>query len=109
MGNKTIQETSFFNKKREKQGKNRKNRGKNTKKQEKIGKNRKLQEIQKQDFDKVPGNAENGNEFSTRFREMLKTETRTKTRSSRMSRNNDSRAKQGLCAGLHCTISKRGK
>ena len=42
----------------------------------KLEKNRKLQEIQKQDFDKVPGNAENGNEFSTRFQEMLKTETR---------------------------------
>ena len=95
MGNETIQDTSFFNEKQEKQGKNWKNRGINTKKQEKkqekTGKNRKLQEIQKGDFDEVPGNAENGKEFSARFREMLETET--ETRSSRMSRNNDSRAK----------------
>ena len=68
--------------------KNRENTGKtvekNTKKQEKKtgGKNRNLQEIQKQDFDEVLGNAENGNEFSMRFQEMLKTETITKTRSS---------------------------
>ena len=55
---------------------------KNMKKQEKT-----------ENFDEVPGNAENRNEFSTRFWEMLKTETRTKTRSSRMSRNDDSRAK----------------
>ena len=88
MGYKTIQETSFFNDKREKQGKNWKNRGKITKKQEKTGKNRKLQEIQKHHLDEVP---ENGNEFSARFREMLKTET--ETMSSRMSRNDDSRAK----------------
>ena len=88
MGNETIQDTSFFNDKREKQGKNWKNRGKITKKQEKTGKNRKLQEIQKHHLDEVP---ENGNEFSARFREMLKTET--ETMSSRMSRNDDSRAK----------------
>ena len=51
--------------------------------QKKTGKkNRKLQEIRKRDFDEVLGNAENGNEFSMRFREMLKTEKRTKTRSS---------------------------
>ena len=62
MGNLTIQETSFFNDKREKQGKNWKNRGKITKKQEKTGKNRKLQEIQKQDFDEILENAGNGNE-----------------------------------------------
>ena len=74
-------------KKREKQGKNWKNRRKNRKK------HRKLREIQKQDFDEVPGNAENGKEFSARFWEMLKTETRTKTRSSQMSQNNDLRAK----------------
>ena len=88
MGNETIQDTSFFNDKREKEGKNWKNRGKITKKQEKTGKNRKLQEIQKHHLDEVP---ENGNEFSARFREMLKTET--ETMSSRMSRNDDSRAK----------------
>ena len=45
---------------------------KNTKKTgEKTGKNRnknrKLQEIQKRDFDKVLGNAENGNEFGNEF------------------------------------------
>ena len=51
-------------------------------KKKKQEKSRKLQEIQKEDFDKVPGNAENGNEFSTRFQEMLKTEKRTKIRSS---------------------------
>ena len=62
------------------------------KKQEKTGeKSRKLQEIQKQDFNEVPGNAENGNEFLARFREMLKTET--ETRFSRMSRNDNLRAK----------------
>ena len=99
MGNKTIQDTSFFNEKREK---NREKTGKTGEKTLKKGrkktrkteeKNRKLQEIQKQDFDEVPGNAENRNKFSARFREMLKTETRTKTRSSQMSRNGDSRAK----------------
>ena len=52
---------------------------------------KKLQEIQKQDLDEVSGNAEKGNEFSTRFREMLKTETRT--RSFQMSQNNDLGAK----------------
>ena len=46
---------------------------------EKTGK---LQEIQKQDFDKTSKNAENGSEISTRFRELVKTETGTKTRSS---------------------------
>ena len=76
----------------EKQGKKWKNRGKNTKIRE-TKNPRKLQEIKKQDFDKVPGNAENRKEFSARFWEMLKTETRTKTRSSQMSQNNDSRAK----------------
>ena len=75
-------------KKLEKQGKKHK---KNRKKQEK--KNRKLQEIQKQYFNEVPGNAENGNEFSARFREMQKTETEKETRSFLMSRNDDSRAK----------------
>ena len=89
--------------------KNEKNRGEKTgkqgKKHYKTGKNRgkknrKLQEIQKQDFDKVPGNAENGNKFSARFREMLKTET--ETRSSRMSQNDDSRAKTMCCPTLHC-------
>ena len=86
-----IHHFSTKNKKnREKTGKTGEKTLKNRKKQEK---NRKLQEIQKQDFDEVPGNAENGNEFSARFREMLKTETRTKTRSSQMSRNDDLRAK----------------
>ena len=93
MGNKAIQDTSIFNKKREKQGKTGKTGEKNTKKQEKTGKNRKLHEKQKQDFDEVPGNAESGTEFSARFREMLKTETEMETRSSQMSRNDDSRAK----------------
>ena len=37
-GNNTIQDTSFLYEKLEKQGKNWKNRGKNTKKQEKTGK-----------------------------------------------------------------------
>ena len=49
-GNNMIKDTSFFTEKREKQGKN-----------------RKLQEIQKRDFDEVPGNAENGNEFGNEF------------------------------------------
>ena len=83
--------------------KNLKNRGKKTGKQggkqykktveKKQEKNRKLQEIQKRGFDEVLGNAENGKEFLARFREMLKTETR----SSRMSRNDDSRAKTMYC------------
>ena len=73
--------------------KNWEKQGKNTKKQVKKHKkkHRKLQEIQKRGFDDVPGNAENRNEFSPRFWEMLKTET--ETRSSQMSRNDDSRAK----------------
>ena len=63
-----IQDASFFNKKQEKQGNNWKSR-ENTKKQEKNreNKNRKLQEIQKRDFDEVPRNAENGNEFGKEF------------------------------------------
>ena len=56
-------------------------------------KNRKLQEIQKQDFDEISEIAENGNKISTRFWEMLKTESRTKTRSSQMSQYDDARAK----------------
>ena len=81
-------------KNREKTGKTGGKTLKIRKNQEKTGKkNRKLQEIQKQDFDEVTKNAENGNEFTARFWEMLKTETRKKTRSSQMSRNNDSRAK----------------
>ena len=76
-------------KSREKTGKT---GGKKHTKKEKTGeKNRKLQEIQKRDFEEVPGNAENGNEFLARFQEMLKPET--ETRSSRMSQNDDSRAK----------------
>ena len=87
MGNETEFETRngkqddtryIFNKKREKQGKNWKKQGKKQKKngnktgrktgkkRKKTGKNRKnrkLQEIQKRDIDKVPGNGENGNEF----------------------------------------------
>ena len=48
MGNDTRQDTSFFNKKQEKQGKTGKTRGKTQKKHEKQEKkqNRKLQEIQ---------------------------------------------------------------
>ena len=81
MRNETRQDTSFFNKKQEKQEKkkNWKNREKTLKKQGgKTGKKRKLQEILKQDLDDVSGNAENGNEFLSRFQERLKTETRTK-------------------------------
>ena len=66
MGNKTIQDTSFFNEKLEKKGKKTGKSGEKTlkKNRKKLGgKNRKLQEIQKQDFDRVPGNAENGNKF----------------------------------------------
>ena len=64
--------------KMEKQGeKHKKTGGKNRKKQKK--KNRKLQKIQKRDFDEVPGNAENGKEFSARFREMLETEMETRS------------------------------
>ena len=79
-------------------GTNWKNRGKTLKKnRKKTGKkqekNRKLQEMQKRYFNEVPENAENGNEFLARFRGMLKTKTKTETRSSLMSRNDDSRAK----------------
>ena len=66
-GNDTIQDTSFVNKKREKKRKNWKNGGKILKNRKKQGKNRKLQEIQKQDFGEVPGNAEYGNEFGNKF------------------------------------------
>ena len=84
----TRQETSIFNEKGEKQGENtKKNRGKTGKK------NRKLQEIQKHDFDEILENAENRNKISTRFREILKTEMRTKTRSSQTSRYDNLRAK----------------
>ena len=76
MGNEAIQDTPFFNKKEKNREKKLEKREKNTKKKNRK-KNRKLQEIQKQDFDEVPGNAENGNKFSARFREMLKTETET--------------------------------
>ena len=75
----------IFQQKTRKQGKHWKNRGKNTKKktgEKQEKKKTELQELQKRDFDEVPGNAENGNEFSAIFWEMLKTETRTKTRSS---------------------------
>ena len=45
-----------------------KNTKKKQEKTEKTGeKNRKLQEIQKQDFDEVRGNAENGKEFGNEF------------------------------------------
>ena len=67
MGNDTIQDTSFFNEKQEKLGKNWKNMGKTQKKGKNRKKNRKLQEIQKQDFGEVPGNAENGNELGNKF------------------------------------------
>ena len=66
MGNETIQDASFFNKKQEKQGKNWKNREKKTKKQEK-------QEKKKQE--KTEDYKKYRNEISTKFREMLKTET----------------------------------
>ena len=69
-------------------GKTLKNRKKKTGK-----KTENYKKSNKQDFDKVLGIAENGNKFSTRFREMLKTETRTKTMSSQMSQKDDSRAK----------------
>ena len=46
-------------------GKTLKNRGEKTGKN--WGKNRKLKEIQKRDFDKVLGKAENGNEFGNKF------------------------------------------
>ena len=62
--------------------KNGKTGGKTLLKKPQEKKKKKIQEIQKRDFDKVSGNAENGNEFSTRFWEMLKTKTRTKTMSS---------------------------
>ena len=109
-GNDTIQGTSFYTKNeknREKTGKTGgktlKNRKKKTwKKQEKTLKNWKKQEKKKtENYKKYR------NEFLTRFREMLKTETsletssgtsletssETSSRSSQMSRNNDSRAK----------------
>ena len=77
----------WYKKNGEKTGKTGENTLKNRRKKQE--KSRRLQEIQKQDLEEVPGNAENGNKFSTRSWEMLKTETRTKTRSSGMSRNDD--------------------
>ena len=78
MGYKTIQETSFFNEKQEKQGKNRKNWGKNTKKntkkQEKTENYKKYRNETGQDFGKTRFQRD---KISTRFRKMLKTETRT--------------------------------
>ena len=93
--NRKQDETRYIIFQQEKQGEKLEKQGKKHKKkhEKQGGKNRKLQELHKQDFDEVLGNAENKNEFSTRFREMLKTEKRTKTRSSRMSQNDDSRAK----------------
>ena len=55
----------IFQQKREKQGEKLKNRRKNTKKQEKTGEKQEKTEIYKK----------YGNEISTRFPEMLKTET----------------------------------
>ena len=79
--------------------KNKKKQEQQAKKHQNTGlkKPRKLQEIQKQDFDEITENAENGNNILTRFREMLKTETRTITRSSQMSQYDDSRAKTRSC------------
>ena len=57
----------FQRKPRNNREKNWKNRGKTLKSRKKQAKNQKLQEIQKQDLDKVPGNAENGNEFRNEF------------------------------------------
>ena len=64
MGNETIQDTSLFNEKREKQGKNRKNRGKNTTK-----KNRKKTEKKTENYKKYR------NKILTRSWEMLKKES----------------------------------
>ena len=96
MGNDTIQDTSIFKEKQEKQGKTGKTGErtlKNRKKQEKPGKNRKLLEIQKQDFDEVPGNAENGNKFRNEFGNEFKNEFGNKFEVFSNSRNDDSRAK----------------
>ena len=57
-----------FQRKTRKTGKKLEKRGKTLKNREKKQeKNRKLQEIQKQDFDEVLGNAENGNKFGNEF------------------------------------------
>ena len=71
-----LQKTRKTGKKLEKQGKNTKKQEKQEEKKQKITKNTETR------FDEVSGNAENGNEFLTRFQEMLKTKMRTKTRSS---------------------------
>ena len=67
MGNETIQDTSFFNEKREKQGGKTGKQGKNTIKQEKTG--GKKGEKKTENYKKYR------NKILTRFREMLKTET----------------------------------
>ena len=84
----------FLTKNKKNREKNRKNVGKNTKKQ----KNKKYK-------NKILGNVKNKNKILTRFREILKTETRTEARSSRTSQYDDWRAKnevsvQALCQSL---------
>ena len=76
----------FFTKKREKNRKKLKKTGEKTQKTEKKGK--KTENYKKL----ILGKTENGNDILTIFREMLKTETISKTIYSQMSRNDDSRA-----------------
>ena len=82
------EKTLIFQRKTRKTEKIKKNKGEKARK-----KHRKLQEIQKQDFKEILENVEKKNKILTRFWKMLKTETRTKTRSSQMSRYDNSRAK----------------
>ena len=95
MENETRRKTPFFNKKTRKTRKNRNNKGKNTKKQEKKCFKKNLENYKKyrnetrQDFGETRFPRD---KILNRFREMLKTETRTKKRSSRMSQNDNSRA-----------------
>ena len=83
------------------------------KKQEKTGKNRKLQEIQKQVFDEVPGNAENRNEFGNEFGKKFgnefgsKFEVFSNVTKQRFEGKNDtsSRPYMGLCENGFCSLT----
>ena len=84
----------IFQQQTRKTGKHRKKQG--TKHQKTLEKRRKKSRKitkKKKDFDKISENAENGKEILTGFHKMLKTETRTKTRSSLTSQYDDLRAK----------------
>ena len=92
--------------------KNEKNRKKwnnreKTQKKEKTGinrkKNGKLQEIQKRDFDKVPGNAENGNVFGNEF-EVFSNVTKRRFEGKNDTSSHSYTAPQFTLHTAHCTL-----